>query len=197
MLEKTKGALERHGFPVKVFDSAAEAKEYLLGAVGTEDVGIGGCMTAQEMGLYEALTGQGNNVYWHWKEPGPATIAKANAAPVYLTGANAISADGEIVNIDGTGNRLAGQVYGQKTVYIIAGENKLCPDLSAAISRARNVAAVKNCARFHADTPCQQDGKCHDCEAAARICKSMLITMRPMNGMKKVEVILIREEMGY
>ena len=152
-------------------------------------------MSAKELGLDKALA-ENNTVYWHWLTPGAETIKCANEAPVYITGANAISEDGEIVNIDGTGNRLAGQVYGKKKVYIIAGTNKLCPDFHSAVERARNVAAVRNCARFDNNNPCRLDGKCHDCRNPKRICNAMLVLWGPMNGMD-TEIVLIDGEYGF
>ena len=114
---------------------------------------------------------------------------------MYLCSANAISEDGEIFNIDGTGNRIAATVFGHEKVFIVAGVNKIAPDFDAALKRARNVAAVKNCARFGKKTPCQLDGQCHDCRSADRICKALTVLWGPMNGME-TEVVLIRGDYG-
>lgn len=194
-LQKTIKNLELRGYTVKFFNTAAEAAEYLCSQVENTTVGIGGCMTAQELGLYELLSMK-NEVFWHWKVPGPETIEKANSAKVYITSANAMTEDGEILNIDGRGNRLAGQVYGNKKVYFIAGINKICPDFCAALERARNIAAVKNGKRFENNTPCKLDDCCHDCRAKDRICRALLVLWGPMMGMES-EVILIGEELGY
>ena len=195
-IEKTIRSLELRGYSVKRFSTGAEAAEYLSSQITGTTVGIGGCMTAKELGLYELLS-QHNEVYWHWVAPGPETIAKANAAEVYITSANAMSEDGEILNIDGNGNRLAGQVYGKKRLYIVAGTNKICPDFESALYRARNVAAPRNLLRFEArKTPCKADGKCHDCRGADRACNALLVLWAPMGGMTS-EVILIDEELGY
>ena len=195
-VEKTIRNLELRGFTVKHFATGAEAAAYLDEQIRDTEVGIGGCKTAEQLGLFEKLS-ETNQVFWHWKAPGPATIAKANAAPVYITGANAISEQGEILNIDGNGNRLAGQVYGQKRLYIVAGTNKICPDFESALARARNVAATRNALRFEAKkTPCKLDGKCHDCRSADRICNALLVLWAPMGGMKS-EIILIDEELGF
>lgn len=194
-LQKTVRSLELRGYSVRYFETAAEAADYMNAEIQHTTVGIGGCMTAQELGLFDSLS-KTNEVYWHWKAPGPETIAKANAAPVYITSANAMTEDGEILNIDGRGNRLAGQVYGDKRLYIIAGTNKICPDFSSALERARNVAAVKNCKRFPAQTPCKLDDKCHDCRSPEKICRALLVLWAPMMGMK-TEVVLIGEELGY
>ena len=194
-VQKTIRNLQLRGYSVRYFETAAEAADYLNAEIQNTAVGIGGCMTAQELGLFDSLS-KNNEVYWHWKAPGPETIAKANAAPVYITSANAMTEDGEILNIDGRGNRLAGQVYGNKKLYIIAGTNKICPDFSSALERARNVAAVKNGKRFPAQTPCKLDDKCHDCRSADKICRALLVLWAPMMGME-AEVVLIGEELGY
>ena len=194
-VQKTIRNLQLRGYSVRYFETAAEAADYMNAEIQNTAVGIGGCMTAQELGLFDSLS-KNNEVYWHWKAPGPETIAKANAAPVYITSANAMTEDGEILNIDGRGNRLAGQVYGNKKLYIIAGTNKICPDFSSALERARNVAAVKNGKRFPAQTPCKLDDKCHDCRSADKICRALLVLWAPMMGME-AEVVLIGEELGY
>lgn len=196
-IEKTMKKLRGRGFEVSRFESKEAAAEYLAANIKNTTVGIGGSKTAEQMGLYDALCAEGNEVFWHWKTPGMETLEKENAAEVFITSANAIAETGEIVNIDGRGNRLAGQVFGKKTVYIIAGTNKICDDLSSAIERARNVAATQNATRFPGETPCKIDGKCHDCRSKDRICRAMLILMTPMMDMQKVEVVLIDEELGF
>lgn len=195
-VEKTIRNLKLRGYSVQRFATGAEAADYLAGQISGTSVGIGGCMTAKELGLYDKLS-QTNEVFWHWITPGPETIAKANAAAVYISSANAMTEDGEILNIDGNGNRLAGQVYGRKRLYIVAGTNKICPDFESALSRARNVSATRNAQRFEAKkTPCKLDGKCHDCRSADRICNALLVLWAPMGGMQS-EIILIDEELGF
>ena len=193
-LEKTIRSLELRGYSVKHFAKGEEAAAYLCEQIRNTTVGIGGCKTADQLGLYEKLSEQ-NTVHWHWRVPGIDTLQKANAAPVYITSANAISEEGEILNIDGRGNRLAGQVFGNKKLYIVAGTNKIRPDFASALERARNVAAVQNCKRFEAKTPCKIDDKCHDCRSADRICRALLVLWGRMMGME-AEVILIDEELG-
>jgi len=194
-IEKAIKNLTERKFKVSHFASGEGAAAYLKEHISGTEVGIGGCMSAKQLELDKVL-GENNTAYWHWLVPGAETIRKANEAPVYITGANAISEGGEIINIDGTGNRLAAQVYGKKKVYIVAGTNKLCPDLHAAVDRARNVAAVRNCARFDNNNPCKLDGKCHDCRSEKRICNAMLVLWGPMSGMD-TEIVLIDGEYGF
>ena len=194
-LVKTMENLSLRGFKVSHFETGAQAAAYVAGQIHGCSVGMGGSMTLQALGLYERL-GEDNTVYWHWKVPGAETLRAAALADVYLSSANAVSEDGEIFNIDGNGNRLAGTLYGQKKVYILAGSNKIEPDFDSALARARNVASVKNCARFGKKTPCQVDGKCHDCSSSERICHALAVLWGPMGGME-TEVILIDEEFGF
>lgn len=194
-ISKTIKNLELRGYKVSYFEKGSDAADYICGSVSGTTVGIGGCMTAQELGLYERLS-ENNSVFWHWKDTSPDTRYKANAAAVYITSANAMTEDGEILNIDGNGNRLAGQVWGNKKLYIVAGVNKICPDFTSALDRARNVAAVKNIKRFDKKTPCAVDGKCHNCLSPDRICRALLVLWAPVSGMD-AEVVLINEELGY
>ena len=141
-LEKTIKSLEGRGFRVSHFADAAQAAEHIVAGVRGRSVGIGGSKTVEALGLYEKLAEQ-NTVYWHWKTPGRDTLKAAALADVYVSSANAISEDGEILNIDGTGNRVAGMLFGHEKVYIVAGTNKIAPDYDAALFRARNTAAVQ------------------------------------------------------
>jgi len=193
-LEKTIRSLEGRGFKVTHFASAAEAASYLGGAIRGKTVGIGGSKTVEALGLYETLAEQ-NTVYWHWKTPGRDTLKAAALADVYLSSVNAISEDGEILNIDGTGNRVAGMLFGHEKVYLVAGTNKIAPDFDAALYRARNTAAVQNCARLGKKTPCQIDGTCHDCRSPEKICRALTVLWAPMGGME-TEVVLIDEALG-
>ena len=194
-IEKTIANLEKRGYKVSYFHSSGSAVSYLLDNIKNTSVGIGGSKTIEALGLYETLS-ETNTVYWHWKVPGAETLKKANDADVYISSANAISEDGEILNIDGRGNRLAAQVFGDKRLYIVAGINKICPDFMSALERARNVASPLNCERLQLNTPCRADGKCHDCHSADRICNALLVHWAPMRGMD-TEVVLIGEELGY
>ena len=193
-VEKALRKLQQRGFQVSYWDTKEEAADYLCEKIRDTEVGIGGSKTVEQMGLFERLS-EHNQVYWHWRMPGSRTLHLANAAPVYLCSANAITEGGEILNIDGRGNRLAGTLYGPKDLYIVAGINKICPDFESALYRARNVAAVLNCKRFPARTPCKEDDRCHDCRVRDRICRGLLVLWGPMMD-TRTEVVLIGEELG-
>lgn len=194
-IEKTIRNLKLRGFSVQHFATGAEAAHYINEQVDGCSVGIGGCKTADQLGMFESLS-EHNTVYWHWRVPGPETLDKAWHAQVYLSSANAMTEDGQILNIDGTGNRLAALAYGKKRVYLLVSTNKICPDFDSALARARNVAAVQNCKRFpDKKTPCKIDDKCHDCRTPGRICNALLVLWGPMFGME-TEVVLIDEALG-
>jgi len=193
--ELLKNNFERHGFKTSFFDTKEAALDYLKDQISGKKVAIGGSVTAQEMGLYEALSKK-NEVIWHWKKAGRETLVEARSAEVYITSANGVSKTGELVNIDGTGNRVSQTLFGPEKVYFVIGNNKVCPDLTSAMERAKQIAAPKNAARLQVQTPCAKTGVCVDCNSPARICHSTVILERPSNGME-VEVVFVDEEMGY
>ena len=198
-VQKLKENLEKNGFVVSYYDTAAEAAAALTAAIKGKTVGMGGSVTLRDMGLYEALSAE-NEVYWHWKQqPANEVRVKANAAQVYLTSANGVAETGEIINIDGDGNRLAATTYGDKKVYIVIGINKIAPDFHSALHRARNIAAPLNARRLSKQTPCAlgEEIKCYDCKSPNRICKGMTVLYGKMGAVTEMEVVIIGEELGY
>lgn len=125
-----------------------------------------------------------------------AIYVKAFTCDYFLASANAISEDGVIVNIDGNGNRVAAITWGPRHVIFVVGMNKVCQDTDAAIKRARSTAAPINMARFDLKTPCQKDGRCHDCKSPDSICNYISI-MRNSHPAKRHIVILVDENLGY
>ncbi len=199
MFETIAENLKKLGYQVSCFGTAGEACQYLDGRIDKTSVGIGGSKTVEEMGLYDCLAAH-NEVYWHWKaspEKSRETLQKAGQASVYLTSANGIAKTGEIINIDGNGNRVAAMLYGHEKVYIIAGKNKIAPDYDSALYRARNVAAPLNARRVGAKTPCAAKcDHCYDCDSPDRICQGLAVLWGPMN-VGEFEVVLIDEDLGY
>ena len=192
---KVEKALKERGYSVKVFATGAEAAAYLDGEIDGLTVGIGGCSTVKELGLYEKLE-KHNTVIWHWTQEGADVRKKAMATDVYLTSANALAESGEIVNIDGVGNRVASTLFGHKKVYFIVGRNKLTADYESAVWRARNVASPRRAQQMGCKTPCAEKAdRCYDCRSAGRICNGMATLWAPMVGME-AEVILIDEDHG-
>ena len=192
--ETVKKNLEARGFSVSTFSTAAEAAAYLDSAIDGTTVGIGGSMTVQQMGLHEKLAAH-NEVHWHWTD-GPEARAKAAHADVYITSANGLTENGEVINIDGAGNRVASTLYGHKRVYFIIGRNQLAPTYDEALWRARNIAAPKNAQRLGKKTPCAVKGdRCYDCKSPDRICRGLVVLWGPSMGVE-TEIVLVDEDLG-
>ena len=163
-------------------------------------VGWGGATSAQQIGLMDALH-QGDyrpidRDLCKTPEERQQAMLQAMTADVFVTGANALSLDGQMVNIDGMGNRVASIIYGPKTVLVIAGMNKVEDTLEDAMNRARTVAAPINKQRFPGETPCIKTGACGDCKSENCICNHIVITRhcRPAN---RIRFILVGEELGF
>ena len=185
-------AFTARGFGFTYFATAAEAVSYLSDVCAGKSVSLGGSMTLKALGFPEAFR-YGTAVHWHWVRKGEYF----QKPDIYLSSANALSETGEIVNIDGTGNRVSATLFGPKRCIFVCGVNKLCPDLQSAVDRARNIAAPRNAQRLGVRTPCAVDGKCHDCKSPNRICRAMVVHMGPPLGMEKCEIVLIGEPLGY
>ena len=196
MLKTLEKNLNLHKIDYKYFDTSDEVKEYLRNKLNGEKIAFGGSMTLKELGLYDILR-ENNEVFWHWETKTPEQRKIESELTVYMLSANAIAATGEIVNIDGTGNRVANAIYGPQKVYYVIGENKITPDLMSAIDRARNMAAPPNAKRLGLNTPCAIDGKCHNCASENRICNAMSIIMGRTTKQQKCEVIIVGEKLGY
>ncbi len=164
-------------------------------------VGWGGSVSAKQIGLIDAVrTGEyqilDRDVI---TDPAEKTrmMKRILTADVFLTGANALSLDGQMVNIDGNGNRVAAICYGPDSVIVIAGMNKVADTLDAAVTRARTVAAPMNKQRFlNGTTPCEVTGACGNCKSEGCICNQILIT-RCCRVPGRIKLILVGEELGF
>lgn len=192
--ETIKNLTER-GFVVTSFSTGKEAAEYLNEKLDGVSVGIGGSSTVEAIGLYDMLASH-NTVTWHWKQdPDPARKASMTS-DVYISSANALAQTGEIINIDGVGNRASSMLFGHKKIYFVIGRNKLEKDYDAAVFRARNIAAPGRAKQLNRKTPCAVNAdKCYDCKSEDRLCKGMVVLWGPMAGMEG-EVVLIDEDLG-
>ena len=189
-----KANLEQRGFAVSCFATAEEAMDYLDQKLDGKTIGIGGSVTVREMGLDRRLETH-NEVVWHWKR---GTLQDAANTQVYLTSVNGLAETGEIIIIDGTGNRVASAIFGHEEVYYIVGRNKLAPDYDKALWRARNISAPKNAQRLEKKTPCAvKADKCYDCKSPERICRALTVLWEAPNGIGRSEVVLIDQELGF
>ena len=196
-LEKTRKNLENRGFRAHVFATGAEAADYLAQTLHNTCIGIGGSVTIDEIGAYDRLSAD-NDVIWRWKKPTPDSRERGAAAETFLCSANGVSETGEIVNIDGYGNRVAPTIYGPERVFLVVGRNKIAPDLNGAIDRARNIAAPLNARRLNRHTPCAVgEPRCHDCRSPEKICGVMTVFFMPPTSIKEFHVILVDEDLGY
>ena len=192
--------LEARGFAVSAFATAAEAADYLNAQIDGASVSFGGSMTLAQMGLFESL-GKHNAIYSHWNVPDSMNAdevrEKAAVCEHYLLSANGLAETGEIINIDGTGNRVASSLFGHKKVWFVVGRNKLAPTYDEALWHARNVAAPKNAQRLGVKTPCAVRGdRCYDCKSPQRICRGLVVLWEAMRSCE-TEVVLVDEELGY
>ena len=159
-------------------------------------ISMGGCASAQEVGLIKALK-EGNYNYIDRAKLSPReSLMAANDSDIFLSSANAITSDGIMVNIDGNSNRVSCIAQGPRKVVFIVGMNKVCPDLDDAMKRARNVAAPANAQRFDVKTPCKETGKCFDCKSPDTICCQFLIT-RYSRHEGRIHVILVNDNLGF
>ena len=192
-IRRVRSAFEQRGFTTAYFDTKEQAAAYLAQETAGKSVSLGGSVTLEEMNAYEVL-GEKSDVSWHWKGDG-----YRQDADVYVTSANALSETGEIVNIDGRGNRVAGTLYGAKQVFVVCGINKLAPTLTDALDRAQNIAAPRNASRLECKTPCAENGgdRCYACQAPGKICRATVIIHAPMMGTERYEVVLVGETLGF
>jgi L-lactate utilization protein LutB len=196
-LENAVKNLENRGFDVTTFENKEAARDYLTCKLSGATIGFGGSVTLKEMGLFEALS-KNNTVWNHWVQDPAAARKNAAQAEVYIMSANGIAETGEIINIDGAGNRVASSLYGKREVYIVVGINKFADNFDKALWRARNIASPKNAQRLGANTPCSKNGdKCYDCSSPGRICKGLVVFWGKMLGVGRMEVIIVNESLGY
>lgn len=193
-LERMARVLEALGYSVRCFASKEDAASYLERTIEQKTVGFGGSMTLEEMRLWERLSRR-NTVYSHLHgiPPGPA----AANAQIYISSVNGLAETGEMVLIDGDGNRTSAVLYGHEKVCFVVGRNKITRSYESAVWRARNIAAPMNARRKGKRTPCAQDAaRCFSCGAEERICRAMVTLWRPVSSME-MHVILVDEDMGF
>lgn len=198
-LTAMKKTLEQLGYGVHVFGTAQEASDWLNAEIDGKTVGIGGSMTLYEMGMAESL-GRHNEVFCHFVAPEEEKLKlrqQAAETEVYLSSVNGLAETGEIINIDGTGNRVASTIYGHETVYLVIGRNKIAPTYEEALHRARNIAGPKNAQRLGVRTPCAVRGdRCYNCKSPERICRALVVFWEAVKSCR-TEIVLVDEDLGY
>ena len=193
-------ALQERRFDAYYYKTAAEAKEQALKLLPEESsVSWGGSVTIREIGLLDAVAAGNYKVIDRDTAKTPEErhelMRQAFLCDTYLTSANAMSEDGEFVNIDGMGNRIAAITFGPASVIVIVGMNKICQTLEDAYVRARSYASPLNTVRLDLKTPCGSTGSCADCKSSACAC-SYIMTTRMSNVQGRIKVILVGEPLG-
>ena len=200
IVEKTIEALKKNNMEASYYeDSNSAISDLLMEIKVDETVGIGGSVTVKNLEIPEKLLERGNKIFYHWLENTKEgmTEARRNAmkADVYIASTNALTEKGQLVNCDGTGNRVAAMIYGPEKVFIICGINKIVKDLDAALDRIKAYTYL-NARRLKLNTPCAITGKCNDCDSAQRMCSvTTIIDKSPRET--KIKVLLIGEELGF
>jgi hypothetical protein len=193
-------ALKDRFFIPHFYEKGTDALEAILKDIPPGSVvGMGGSVTLDQLGLPNKLAHNGCLVFKHSEYPqfDPNKIKKyASRADIYISGCNAITKEGMLVNTDGAGNRLSAVLYGIPKVIFVAGRNKIVNTLGDALQRIKEVAAPLNGKRLGLSTPCALTGKCTDCRSAQRMCRATLIHETATNA-AQTHVYIINEDLGY
>jgi L-lactate utilization protein LutB len=202
LIGRTVASLEKRGFKAFYAKDAVEARERVLDMIAPgSTIGVGGSVTLRQIGLIEALESRGHTIYQRW---GAQTTQAADldsrraqlACDVFLSSSNAVTVEGELVNVDGIGNRVASMIFGPGKVIVVAGWNKIVPDVNAAIQRIRNTAAPLNAKRLELKVPCAKTGYCTDCDVPENMCRvTTIISRKPRRT--DLSVVLIAEQLGF
>ncbi|MGD2124425.1 MAG: lactate utilization protein [Desulfobacteraceae bacterium] len=195
-------ALKKHGFDAHFVPTVEEAGDLIMKMTsGYETFGFGGSNTTRAMGVMEELRNKGKTIFDHWEgdifgERNRYIRLEQGRCDCFLCSANAISATGEIVNVDAAGNRTNAMTFGPKKVIVVAGMNKVTQDLESALARVKEVAAPMRAKSLDMETPCAETGICNDCNSPQRICRvTNILHRKPM--MTDISVVLIKEALGF
>lgn len=205
-MQAVKEALEANSFDVYLADNKDLAKKMaydtIIPAMAPKTIAWGGSMTFLGTRLYEALK---NDPRYSVLDTYDKDLSAQQAiqrrresllVDLFITGTNAVTANGQLVNLDMIGNRVAGLTFGPKNVLVLVGRNKIVPDLEAAMARVKDYAAPVNVMRLDKKTPCRQTGRCEQCSSPDRICNTWTITEKSFPK-QRIKVVLINAELGF
>ena len=183
------------------FENFIKVKNKILKRIPTQSlVGIGNSKTLKEMNISEILSKRGSIVFdktlARSREESKLLKRKSLLTDWYLTGTNAVSIEGHIVNIDHSGNRVAAMLYGPKNVIVVVGKNKIAENLEESIYRAKNIAAPLNAKRAGYNPPCVKLNNCIDCISEERVCNSLVVIEGQANK-NRLSVFIVDEESGF
>lgn len=195
-------ALEANGFKASYAPTAEEAVEKVSALIPEgSTVGVPGSSTIRELGLFETLRGRGCKIFEHW-DPALAPedrlqrLEDENTSGIYLSSSNGVTLDGKLVNIDGTGNRVAAMAWARNRIIFVVGINKVSRDVDTAIQRIRDVATPLNAISKGVELPCVKTGFCVDCRVPNRYCRATLVLERNPMG-REAHVIIVGTNLGY
>lgn len=193
--------LKKHGFDACFAQNPEEARDLILEKIRRyNSFGFGGSSTTRQLDLPDILRGMGKTIYDHWTPSEDLSDLdlrlRQGRCDCFLCSANAISAKGEVVNVDGVGNRNNAMTFGCPKVVIVAGMNKVTHDLESALRRVHEVAAPMRARSLNMETPCAKTGICTDCNSPQRICRiTTILHRKPM--MTDVTVVLVNQSLGF
>ena len=194
--------LKKNNFAVHVAENKEEGAQIVRSLIEKgATIGVGGSVTIDQLEILDGLEADGHLIFNHNKAGlSPQQVLdfrrRELTADVFLMSTNALTEKGELVNIDGVGNRVAALAFGPKRVIVVAGTNKIVADVHAGIARIGSVAAPLNNKRLKKDMPCTKVGHCVDCQLPGRICNITTITKkRP--PFTDIQIVLVKEELGY
>jgi L-lactate utilization protein LutB len=201
--EKAVESLGKNGFTAVYCRTAEEARVYILeAAAGAQTIGFGGSMTVADLEVTGSLLEMGKEILNHnvpglTPEEKRAVLRRQLTCDLFLTGTNAVTLSGCLVNIDATGNRVGAMVFGPQQVIVVAGRNKLVDgDIAAAIKRVKDCVSPPNARRLNFNTPCAKTGFCCDCNSPERICRiTTIIDRKPRQT--DLRVLVVNEELGF
>lgn len=192
-------SFKKHGFKAMYVENRAAAREAILSlAKGAKTVGVGGSSTVRDTGVLDSLREMGMEIYDHWVTDMAQSFKfrkLQSSADVFLTGSNAVTMTGELVNREGIGNRINAMTFGPGKVVVVAGINKIVADKDAAMERIRTKAAPIRAKQLNVNTPCVKTGVCEDCNSPQRICRVTIVHER-RPSLTDMTVIIVGEEMG-
>jgi L-lactate utilization protein LutB len=204
-LAEVKAALEANNFEVHMADTAEAARRIVLEEIfpksGAKSIAWGGSMSIQATGLYAALKAHKEIEMIDTIDPQPSAAEKwerrrrSLLVDLFITGTNAVTEDGQLVNLDMLGNRVAGITFGPNHVVVIVGRNKIAPSLEEAMFRVKNLAAPANAMRLDKKTPCVKTAYCEECKSPDRICNTWTITEKSYPK-GRVKVVLVNQDLG-
>ena len=200
ILEGVKDALIKNKFNAFIFEKKEELKKYILNLIGVgKKIGIGGSVSVCEIGVIDELS-KNNIIYTHKPEMSLEERRKiwlnAIDSDFYLASPQAITLDGKLIFVDGTGNRCAALTWGPRHIILLAGINKIVRNFEEGLWRARNIAAIRNNIRLNKKNPCVVTGKCEDCSSDDRIC-NILTVLYKKPKITEISVLLLNDNLGY